>query len=437
MKTFASAPLALSAALVLGAPVWTPAWALDLLQAYQAATAWDANLRAARAGADAGKARVEMAQAQRRPTLTLGATANATDTSSLGSYSSYSAALRARYPVYRRALSLGVNQAEQVREETQSQLEQESRNLAVRVAAAYFEVLQAMDQQRLNESQRAFVATQLEAAQKALASGTGTRPDVDEAQARLDQVGVEALQIRQSLELARRSLQALMNQPPEGLATVDATRLPSQAPAAAELQRWLGLAEQHNAEIRTARARLAGARVGGAIAAAGSSPTLDAVAQVSRSGSESVSTVNQAFTSGAVGVELNIPLYTGGYVSAAVSQASAVSAQAEASLEATRRDVGLRTQREFQTVVESLARLQALEQARQSAERLVASTRRAVDAGVRTRLDVLNADDKLQTLQRDLSAARYQYLNASLRLQALATPDMDTALRAINGALAR
>ena len=75
--------------------------------------------------------------------------------------------------------------------------------------------------------------------------------------------------------------------------------------------------------------------------------------------------------------------------------------------------------REFRGVTEGLARIRALEQAVRSSEQLVQSSRRSWQAGARTLLDILNAEQQAGLARRDLGQARFQYLLARVRLKAL------------------
>ena len=105
-------------------------------------------------------------------------------------------------------------------------------------------------------------------------------------------------------------------------------------------------------------------------------------------------------------------------------------------LEATRRDLGLRLHREYRGVTEGVAKVGALEQAVRSAEQLVKSTRRSFEAGSRTLVDILNAEQQLQSTRRDLAQARYLYLISRVRLQALAGGDKEAVITELNGWLA-
>ena len=87
-------------------------------------------------------------------------------------------------------------------------------------------------------------------------------------------------------------------------------------------------------------------------------------------------------------------------------------------------------------VIRGLAKVGALEQAVRSAEQLVKSTRRSFEAGSRTLVDILNAEQQLQSTRRDLAQARYLYLISRVRLQALAGGDKEAVITELNGWLA-
>jgi protease secretion system outer membrane protein len=134
-------------------------------------------------------------------------------------------------------------------------------------------------------------------------------------------------------------------------------------------------------------------------------------------------------------VQLNVPLYAGGAVNAATREALARQTQAEELLEATRRDLALRITTEYRGVTEGRLRVSALEQAERSAEQLAQSSRKSMQGGVRTLVDVFNADQKKAQTQRDLARARYEMLIAYVRLQALAGDDEGAGIAAVNGLL--
>lgn len=426
-----------------------PALALDLLQAYDAALQEDATVRAARAAAESGRERLPQARAQLLPNLSFSAGRNKNDLSRtqpnlLGvdsttndKYFSSNQTFSLRQPLYRRQLTAAYDQAGYVVADVEASLERELQGLGVRVAGAYLEALLARDQLDLVLSQKAATTVQVDAAGKAFAAGAGTRTDIDEAQARLDMVVAQELEARQNVDLTRRQLEVLVNKPVDTLTPLNVARMPLRMPVPALLEDWTRLAEEKSPEIASLRARFEAARLEVSKAQAGHQPTLDLVAQVTRSASENVTSPSSSYTNRLFGWQLNLPLYAGGYVNSTVRQALADQQRAEEQLEALRRDLGVRVHREFRGVTEGILRVKALEQAARSAEQVVLSNRKSFQAGVRTRVDILNAEQQQQSTLRDLAQARYMYLAAQIRLLSLAGGDMRQALTETNSWLGR
>ena len=118
-------------------------------------------------------------------------------------------------------------------------------------------------------------------------------------------------------------------------------------------------------------------------------------------------------------MQLNLPIYSGGYVTSAERQAAAQLQNAQAVLDGAVLDLSLKVEREYRNVTEGAAKIQALGQATRSAGVALESTRKSYAAGVRTLLDVLNADQELKANERNLFQARYNYITARIRLAAL------------------
>lgn len=426
-----------------------PARALDLQEAYEAALAQDATTRAARANVQAGEERIDQAEAQRYPNISLSAgyLRNNLDRSQanlLGEdrtvndrYPSKNATLTVRQPLYRKAITLGIEQARTQRDDAQAGLQKETQRLATRVADAYTDILFVRDQLNFIEAQKAATATQLDAARKQFAGGTGTRTDIDEAQARLDMALAQELEARQQQGFAQRQLSLLINAPVDlaSLRPLALDRLATWNLPATTLDEWLSQAEARSPELRQLQARLESARLDAEKARAAHLPTLDAVAQWSRSDSESATSPSTRYVNRTIGVQLSVPLYAGGYFNAATRESLARQTQAEELLEAARRDLALRVTTEYRNVTEGRLRVHALEQAERSAEQLAQSSRQSMRGGVRTLVDVFNADQKKAQAQRDLARARYDMLVAYVRLQALAGSDEGAGIAAVNGLL--
>jgi outer membrane protein, protease secretion system len=422
-----------------------PAWSIDLAEAYRAAFEQDSTLRATRAAADARRERLPQARSQLLPNVTATSSRfkNSLDNtapnflgqlaSSHQDYSSSSDTLTVRQPLFRKYNWADLHQAQAQVAEANANLDKETQNLSVRVSGAYFEALLTREQLALVQAQKLAYSTQLDAARKRLAAGSGTRTDIDEAQAALDLNRAQELEARQNVEFTHRQLQTLINRPVDDLAPLDPQRLQLVEPNPDRVDEWTARAEASSPELEALRAQLDAARQEVEKSKAGHYPTLDAIAQVSRNESDTVNTLNSKYIIRSVGVQLSIPIFAGGYVNSTVRQSLADQQRIEETLEAQRRDLGVRVDHEFRGVTEGILKVKALEQAVRSAEQSVISNQRSYEAGARTLVDTLNAEQQKMTALRDLAQARYVYLISRVRLLALAGGPKTEVIDQING----
>lgn len=433
-----------AAATTPAAPNGTAPVSLNLSQAYRAALEQDAVIGAAEAAAAARRERLPQARAQLLPNISANASRFRNNLESVQpglagepfrseqKYTSSSRALTIRQPLYRPFNFADYQQAKAQVEDANATLDKELQNVAVRVSGAYLEGLLAQDQLSLVLAQRQAYDTQLDAARKRFAAGAGVRTDIDEAQARVDMTIAQELEARQNLDYTKRQLQVMVNAPVARLAPVDPDKLRATAPDPGALLQWTDRAEQASPELRALRAQLEAARYEIEKARAGHKPTLDAIAQWSISDSDNVTRVNSRYDSKSIGVQLNVPLFAGGYVNSQVRQAVAERERIGQALEATRRDLALRVEKEYRGLTEGALRIRALEQAVKSTEVMVHSNRRSFEAGSRTLVDILNAEQERVSAMRDLANARYVYMMSRIRLRALAGEADERAVQEIN-----
>ena len=421
--------------------------ALDFKQVYQAALEQDATIRASRAAADSGRERLPQARAGLLPQVSAsaGRNFNSLDTTSpnilgeLGTtndrYFSDNKSVQLRQPLVNMQRWLQFEQAKSMVAETEATLDRDLQNLVVRVAGAYFEYLMSDEQLELVLAQKKMYTSLVDAAKKGLAAGSGTRTDIDDAQARLDMASAQELEARQNQDQTRRQLEVLINQPVASVAKLNVHALKLVGPVPASLDEWTSRAEKNSPEIKAMQARLEAARREVSKSQAGHLPTLDAVAQWSNSGSENITRINSRYENKSIGVQLNVPLFSGGYVNSTIRQAVAEQTRAEETLEALRRDLGVRVHKEFRGVSEGVMRVRALEQAVRSADQMMKSTQMSLKAGSRTQLDVLNAQQQYTMALRDLAQARFVYLMSKVKLASLAGDDAVASVDDVNGSL--
>lgn len=424
------------------------AQSVDLLQSYDAALAEDVDWQAARAGAEGARESLPMARAQLLPNLAMSAAYMknnlTTDTyTSTGqpysydrNYPSKNYALSLRQPIYRPQLYVGYLQAEARMEGIDAILDKAGQDLALRVITAYFNLLLADESLRQTETQGRAIALQMQAAQRAWDAGFGTRTDVDDARARLDINRARLVGARQQIEQARHELAILLNRPVSRVAPLDSQRLPLTMVDTAKLEDWIDRATEASPDMRDLRARVEAARLEVERVRAGHKPTLDLIVQRSISDSDSVTSVGNRYDNSQVGVQLAVPLFSGGYVNAQERQARAALLESELRLEAARRKLATQVRKEYQGIDQGIHKIRALELALQSADQSVVSNEKGFLAGVRSRVDVLNAEDNRGNVVLELARERMLLVMSRARLQSLCNRLDRDALQTINHWLA-
>ena len=315
-----------------------------------------------------------------------------------------------------------------------TRLQGESQNLALRVAQAYFDALLAMDSLRFAQFQENSLRTQLDSARKSFRAGSGTRIDVDEAKARLAIVTANRLAADNNRISALKNLSTLVGAPIDEIVPLDENRARDLKLSPASHDEWLELARRNNPELIVATKAIEEAAWAVDTARSGHLPTLDF------SASQTNSSINPASTStaqnaSAVGLQLNIPLFAGGYTTADTTQANARYQRTLAAKESTSRQIESSVLREYNGFIQGEERLNSLAVAYDSSLEALRSTRRGVDAGTRTSLDVLNAESQAYNVRLQKSQARYELIKNRLRLQQLAGRLDEAEIKEINSLL--
>lgn len=306
-------------------------------------------------------------------------------------------------------------------------------DLLLRTAQAYFDVLAVQDSLRALLSEKAAIETQLKAAQQSFEFGATTITDAHEAQARLDLVLASEVSLRNELQLAEDALARVIAERPGQLAEL-AHDAPLPAPEPNRLDDWTSQASHAGLAVASAdlQTRIAQKEID--IARGQHAPTVDFVARTGSAsdyGMEGYRAGPRSLDS-TVGVQLSIPIFTGGEISSQVREQTSRLQQARALLENARRETVQAAQRHFKGVVSGLSQVAALGAAERSSQAALEANRTGYEIGVRINIDVLNAEQQLYATQRALARARYDTLMNGLHLKAAAGILQEADLAAIN-----
>lgn len=411
----------------------SPVYAANLVEVYRDAQQQDAAYASARAAYEAGQEKAPQGLALLLPSVSLSAntTKNDVDTATGNrQYNSNGYSLSLTQPIYRKQNFAQYEQSKSQVVQTDAQFAIARQDLIVRVAQAYFDVLLAQDNVALAGAQKAAIGEQLEMAKRNFEVGTVTITDTHEAQARYDLTTAQEVAAQNDLEIKNRALELILGKTPSHLSGLS-DKLPLVLPEPNDMTKWVAQAEQQSPQIAIQRAALEIATQEVEKNRGGHYPTLDLVASHSQSSNSSYLTSGNV-TSQVVGLQLNLPIFQGGSVSSKVREAVVNKEKSRQDLELSNRQVALQTRQAFLGVTSGMAQVKALEQALVSSQSSLDSTRLGQEVGVRTNVDVLNAQQQLFTAKRDLSQARYNYIVSQLKLKSSVGTLQDEDVEQVN-----
>jgi outer membrane protein len=404
---------------------------LTLLDIYHQALANDPTLASALNTNKAAQEIIEQGKALYRPTINFSTSISNSRTDirfldrdipgGRANFDTYRAGFEASQPIYRKQNLVQMEQAKTQVSQADKQYNLSQQALILRSTEAYFEVLIAQDQIELIKAQKTAILSQLEQAKATFEVGTATITDVNEAQARYDLTVAQEVAAINAYQMAKRSVQAITGEIPDALAGMksDINVVPLQQ----SIHDWQEIARENNLNIQIQQDALRLAEQEIQRANAGHLPTLDLVASYTDSlinGSPTPFNAGNQLKIATIGLQLDIPLYQGGAISSQTRQAVYNKQRAQDELALARRQTDLEAQRSFLNLDTSIAQVKAFDQALISSQSQLDSTKLGYEVGVRTSVDVLNAQQQLFSAKRDLLQARYNYLVNIIRLKTAA-----------------
>jgi len=420
-----------------------PAQAADLVATFRDAATNDATYESARDAYLAGQEKLPQGLAGLLPQVGLTATESPWSGTTIVqppfptfniTYPSRGFALTLTQPLFRWSNFEQYEQSKVMVALAAAQFAQAGQDLILRLATAYFNVLGAEDNVSVLKSQKAAIAEQLAAAKRNFEVGTSTITDANEAQARYDLVVAQEIAAQSDLEVKRSALQQIIGTAPGHLAALRPGANLS-APDPATIESWVTASEQNNPAVVQAQATLEIAQRQIAINQSGHLPTLDLQLQRQFQRSPQTAILPPELGSTAtnsIGIQLSVPIYSGGLVSSKVREAVALRDKAQSDLEVARRAAAQNARQAYVGVTSGLAQVHALEAAQRSSQTALESNQMGYQVGVRINIDVLNAQQQLYSTERDLAQARYGTLLSSLQLKAAAGNLVEEDLAAIN-----
>ncbi|HHG3484762.1 TPA: efflux RND transporter outer membrane protein VpoC [Vibrio parahaemolyticus] len=415
-------PLFISAAL---GSISSSAWADSLAEIYDLAKQNDPQLLSVAAQRDRAFEAITSSRSALLPQINLTAGYNLTrgdteyDSNLISDVSNDSNALTAgvnfSQELYNRASWITLDTAEKSARQADATYAAAQQGLILRVSQAYFEVLRAQDNLVFVRAEKAAVGRQLEQTKQRFEVGLSAITDVHDAQAQYDAVLADEVLAENDLINSYESLREITGQEHKNLNVLDTNRF-SATRTNSPAETLIDEAKTKNLSLLSARISQDIARDSISLASSGHLPTLSLDGGYNY-GDTSNSARDNTTDNFNIGVNLAVPLYTGGNVTSQTKQAEFAYVAASEDLEAQYRSVVKDVRAQNNNINASIGALKAYEQSVVSARSALEATEAGFDVGTRTIVDVLDATRRLYDANKNLSDARYNYILSVLQLR--------------------
>lgn len=432
--------------------------AFDLDEAYQGALKYNADYLAQIAATDA---RVEMQNQSRAlllPQITVTGNYNQNYLNSDGfsvSYLQPTAGAQIQQVVFDFGKFSTYTKSKFATEVANLQLANAKQKLMVDVAQGYFDILYALDNLNAIRMNKNAFLTQMEQAQKSFDAGVVTIADVNDARANYDLAAAQSIQAENDLINRKTIFHNMTGLNPDLVQPlIDQIILLLPKPDVAA--KWSDIAKSANLNVKIARAQLNMAAEDIQIAKSGHLPILSAVGNYQIQGTANITSANSAisqtlfnqvmtipgvpgssYNASMVGLQLSIPLSSGGGINSQVRSAIANYEAAQNQLSATLRQTDQAILNAFYQVQNGVSIVKAQTQALKSAKLKLASDKIGYKVGIRDSVDLVSSQNDYAKTLLNYNQARYQYLTYALQLEYLAGAIDIDFIRAINNNIQR
>jgi outer membrane protein len=313
------------------------------------------------------------------------------------------------------------------------QLIKTQQDLIFRISKAYFDTLLAKNQVDLFQFQRASIQEQLLKAEAQFDAGLISVTDINEAKTKKALIEAEQIGAIQKLKIKKREIQIITGNLPGKLTPLNPiitfTKIDNLA------DDWISIAQENNLELQIKKDEIKIAEREIDSKRSGHFPTIDAIASRSRNwdkgGFPYGTTKNEGIRnySDTIGIEISIPIFSGGMTSSKVREAVLLKSKLEEDVEYLRRGIELKVRGYYLSLQTNFSEISAYQQAMEAAELQLESTQLGFQEGLRNSVEVLDSQQILFNAKLNVLESRYNYLmnfiNLKLSVGMLSISDLD------------
>lgn len=320
------------------------------------------------------------------------------------------------YALYRRAQQIALQQTDSQIAQAETEYEAARQSLMERLSSRYFDLLSNYDGIRFAQENKKAFEEQLRQTKERFEVGYVAITDVEQSQAAFDLATSQLIQAENQKDNAIEALREVTGSYHESIATLK-TETPLLIPEPTNIEEWTKMALEQNPSVIAAQYAVETARQEIDKQRAANDPVVDLVAEHAYSDAIRGDDTSGYATNNSVGVQITYSLYEGGAISSRIREAQQRYTQALDTLEQQRRTVQRQIRNAYLNLESSISQIKALKQAVHSNEVARDAVKESVAVGMRTIVDLVNAQRDLYQAQLNYSQARYNYVVNTLRLK--------------------
>jgi len=441
--------LAMFFAIGLFSPILHAQETIDLISLYQEALRNDSLLSSARFQNEATRELIKQGKSLFLPSITMNASFDKQDkerkflTSALPSndllsgrkvnYETYDYGVTVKQPLFNYSAYAQYKKILTQINLSDKQLIKTQQDLILRISKTYFETLLAKDQVDLFQSQRASIQEQLSKAEAQFEAGLISVTDINEAKTKKALIEAQQISAIQKLKIKKREIQVITGKLPGKLTPLNPIITFTEIDNLAD--DWIAIAQENNLELQIKKDEIKIAEREIDSRRSGHYPTIDAIANRSRNwdkgGYPYGATKNEGIRSysDTIGIEINIPIFSGGMTSSRVREAVLLKSKLEEDVEYLRRGIELKVRDYYLSLQTNFSEISAYQQAMKSATLQLESTQLGFQEGLRNSVEVLDSQQILFNAKLNVLESRYNYImnfiNLKLSAGMLSIEDLD------------
>lgn len=387
-------------------------YSADLMQLYRESRLEDPRVLAAYARTEAGKEHENEAFGSLLPQISANAGANRikqVNEQVNQIYNSENYSIGLSQVLYNKATWENYQKYKSMAKQALSEADEAQAEATVDLAQRYFAALAADDELELVQAERRATQKNLDRVSALYEKHYAMVTDVLDLKARVDSLAAQEVDARNQIRLSRAALSEIVGRPvTEKLSRV---RNDVELKVSDEtLESWVRLAQADNPSIKANLSALEAAEAGVRGGKGGHYPTLSLNLSAQNTNEGYNNALAPKTDSYVAGVQLSVPIYSGGSTSARARGLYQDQRSAELQLEATRRQVAKETTNAYLTADSSVEKIRANRNALASAEQSSIASEKAFTYGVVNAVDVLTSVQNEFKARRDLLKTQYDFI---------------------------